>query len=126
MSPIQFWSCPDVSRDKDHKARPQDPGTLPLPATEAAGWSLPLCRILVPHLYGEGLAPAVRGATILRTSINNTYHRSAPSLGNWKRSPQSPAGCVKAGAGAEWSPHTVCPQQPATAETFKWLQLQPG
>ena len=29
-------------------------------------------------------------------------------------------------AGAKWSPHTVCPQQPATAEIFEWLQLQPG
>lgn len=56
-SPIQFQTCPEVCRDKAHKARPQDPGTLPLPAVEAWGRTLPLCRILWPRLYSEGLEP---------------------------------------------------------------------
>lgn len=50
-NPVQFQTCPEVSRDTDHKASPQDPGTLPLPATEAMGRSLPRCSILFPHLY---------------------------------------------------------------------------
>lgn len=57
MSPVQFQTCPEVSRDKDHKARPQDPGTLPLPAIEARGQPLPRCRILWSHPHSEGLEP---------------------------------------------------------------------
>lgn len=56
-SPVQFQTCPEVSRDKDHKARPQDPGPLPLPDIKARGQPLPLCRILWSHLYSEELEP---------------------------------------------------------------------
>ena len=57
---------------------------------------------------------------------HNTYITQAPTLETWEGSPQSPASWLRLGAGAERSPHTVCPHQPAMAETFEWLQLQPG
>lgn len=60
------------------------------------------------------------------TEKHNTYHHSGPHPGELEKESPVPSWLSKAGAGAERSPHTVCPHQPAMAETFKWLQLQPG
>lgn len=70
-------------------------------------------------------APTVRGTKALKKSATPTTTQ-APHPRELEKESPVPSWLSKAGAGAERSPHTVCPQQPATAETFKWLQLQPG
>lgn len=54
LAPGQFQTCPEVSRYKDYKARTEVPATLPLPAIQALGQSLSVCRPQLPHWHSEG------------------------------------------------------------------------